>query len=280
MKNVLIPTDFSKNSLNAVEYALNFFENLTCNFYFLHVVRREDLDGGEALVLSSTDVVEKVYLNPSIKKLKNIVQKLRITNNNKKHRLFTLIDCDYFVDSVRKHINEKQIDFIVMGTRGASGIKKMLVGSNTADVITKVKCTTLVIPENAKFKIPKEIVFPSDFSSSYAVESLDPLLEILKRFNSKIGILYVKNKKNEQLTYQQITNREFLIDYFSETELSFHYSTNKYLGDGIECFTNSREIQIITMVAKNLNYFHQILFRPTVEEVTYQTELPFLILHE
>ena len=80
--------------------------------------------------------------------------------------------------------------------------------------------------------------------------------------------------------HRNLLNREYLIDCFSETKWSIHYLANKYLGDGIERFTNSRDMHMIVMIAKNLNYFHQILVRPTVEEVTYQTDLPFLILHE
>lgn len=280
MKNVLIPTDFSANSLNACTYALEFFKNQTCNFHFLHVVRHASPQEREILETPSTDVVEKVHLKPIIEKLQKIVNGIRATNNNEKHRLFTLVDYDYLVDAVRKHISEKNIDFIVMGTRGASGIPKMLVGSNTADIITKVKCTTLVIPENATFKTPKAIVFPSDFSSLYTVQNLEPLLEIAERYNATIKALYVKNNKNEPLSNQQETNQAYFIDCFPKNELSFHYLSNKYLGKGIEFFTKSREIDIVAMIAKNLNYFHQILFQPSIEDVTYQTNLPFLILHE
>lgn len=280
MKNVLIPTDFSKGSWNAINYALRFFENTSCNFYFLHVVRQVSLNGGETVVIPTTDVIDKVYLKPPIKKLQNIITKIKATSYNQKHRLFALTDYDYFVDSIRKHVKEKKIDFIVMGTKGAAGIKKLLIGSNTADIITKVKCATLVIPEKAKFKVPDEIAFPTDFSMFYPIDSLHPLLEILGRYNSAIRVLHVKNKKTEQLSFEQIANREFLKDYFISNSLSFHYLTNRHLDDAIECFVNSRDIQMIVMVAKNLNYFQQILFKPAVEEVTYHTEIPFLVLHE
>ena len=280
MKNVLIPTDFSKDSWNAIEYALKFFENATCNFFFLHVIRQDNFTSEESLVFPNSNVAEKTYLKTPIKKLQNIVQKIRRTNNNEKHRLFSLTDYGYFVDSVRKHVIEKKIDFIVMGTKGATGLKKLLIGSNTADIITKVKCTTLVIPENAKFKAPNEIAFPTDFSIFYPTDSLQPLLEILETYKSAIRVLHVKNKKNEQLTYEQIANKEYLKDYFNRNSLSFHYLTNRHLDDAIQSFVMSKDIQMIVMVAKNLNYFQQILFKPAVEEVTYHTEIPFLVLHE
>lgn len=280
MKNVLIPTDFSNNSLNAFEFALNFFKGEPCNFHFLHVVIPENFESQQSHYFSSPTVLEKVDLKPSIKKLQGIVNKIRIANNNTNYRFFSLVDYGYFVDTVRKQIIEKQIDMIVMGTKGSSDIKKMLIGSNTTDIITKVKCTTLVVPENAVFKIPKQIVFPSDFSTSYSVQNLEPLLEIIEKYNSSLVALYVNNNNCEPIYSQQETNKDYFIDCFHENNLSFHCLPNKKLALGIDTFNNSREIDMIAMTAKKLNFCDQILFKPNTEEVTYHTDIPFLILHE
>ena len=37
MKNILLPSDFSKNSKNAIQYAIKFFENEECHFYILNI---------------------------------------------------------------------------------------------------------------------------------------------------------------------------------------------------------------------------------------------------
>ncbi|WP_299528057.1 universal stress protein, partial [uncultured Lutibacter sp.] len=37
MKNILLPTDFSENSWNAIKYALELYKKTACNFYLLHV---------------------------------------------------------------------------------------------------------------------------------------------------------------------------------------------------------------------------------------------------
>ena len=48
----------------------------------------------------------------------------------------------------------------------------------------------------------------------------------------------------------------------------------------MQCFVESRNVDVIAMVAKNLNYFQQILFHTKVEEISYHTDIPFLVLHE
>ena len=197
MKSILIPTDFSKNSWNAIEYALEFFKDLKCNMYLLHVDTTTDFSGGEVTPYPSQEVINKVYLQPSKERLQKLVQKIKSSTTHIKHHFFTLTDYNYFIDSIRNQVEEKHIDFIVMGTKGASGIKKLLIGSNTADIITKVACTTLVIPENSKFKTLKEIAFPTDFSLFYSIDTLKPLTKILEMHRSSIRMLYVSNKKKK-----------------------------------------------------------------------------------
>jgi nucleotide-binding universal stress UspA family protein len=159
MKNILIPTDFSDNSWNAIKYAVNFFENSSCNFYLLHVNTINTLVVAETTYMPSQEVIEETYVKPSKVKLKEMLIRIESISKNKNHKFFTLSDYNYFIESIRRHVKEKKIDIIVMGTKGASGIKKYIVGSNTGDVITRVHCSTLVVPENATFIKPKEIAF-------------------------------------------------------------------------------------------------------------------------
>ncbi len=61
MNNILIPTDFSKNSWNAIAYALKYFENSTCNFYLLHVTSIVNYAGGETPIFPTIATIEKQF---------------------------------------------------------------------------------------------------------------------------------------------------------------------------------------------------------------------------
>ncbi|WP_370479434.1 universal stress protein [Tamlana flava] len=280
MKNILLPTDFSENSWNAIKYAINFFDTLACNFFLLHVNRPSTIVLDDSPYLTTQHVVETIYALPAKQELREILKRIsRQFPENKNHRFYTITDDDFFIDSIRKQVEEKQIDLIVMGTKGASGLRKMIVGSNAGDIITKVKCTTLAIPELAEFTKPKEIAFPTDFSLTYNIQILEPLSEILEKWKAALRILHISKKKTD-LNNDQKNTKELLEDYFSPFDHSFHYLTNKNFEDAIQCFIESRNINMICMVAKNLNYFQHILFHSKVEEISYHTEIPFLVLHE
>ena len=103
-----------------------------------------------SLTLNETLITE-VYTKTTKQKLRNVLKQiLKLTPNDNIHKFFTLTDNGSFIESIRKNVNEKQIDCIVMGTKGASELEKIILGSNTADVITKVKCNVLAIPETIK----------------------------------------------------------------------------------------------------------------------------------
>jgi nucleotide-binding universal stress UspA family protein len=280
MKNILLPTDFSENSWNAIKYAIHFFENTTCNFYLLHVTKLTHIAVDDTSFAVDSNYIDNYYTKPAKQQLRLLLKQIsKAFPNLKNHSFYTITDYNFFTDAIRKAVDEKRIDVIVMGTKGATGLEKIILGSNTADVITKVKCDVLAIPENASFVIPREIAFPTDFSLSSNLQILQPITEILDRYHSVLKIVHVTKKKTD-LTTQQTENKELLEDYFNHQNYSFHYLTNKNVEDAIQCFVESRTIDMICMVAKNLNYFQQILFHNKVENISYHTDKPFLVLHD
>lgn len=280
MKSILLPTDFSENSWNAIQYALSFFENSICHFFILHVNRLGNIASVDTSYITTPETIEDVQTKLAKKKLRELLKRIsRELPHNKKHKFYTITDYNFFIESIRNHVQEKNIDMIVIGTKGASGLKKFIVGSNTGDIITKVPCTTLVVPENAKFKSIKEIAFPTDLSILYHIQTLQPISEILETFPSFLRILHII-KKEKDLNTDQVKYKELLEDYFFNNNYSFHFLTNDNIEDAVQCFVQSRDIDMIAMVAKNLNYFQRILFSPTVKEISYHTDVPFLVLHE
>jgi len=94
-----------------------------------------------------------------------------------------------------------------------------------------------------------------------------------------LRVLYL-SKKSEELTERQESNKSYLKEQLLEIEHSFHYTRNNTLEEAVESFVSSNETQVITMMAKNLNFFQHILFHPVAKKISYHKEVPFLVLHE
>lgn len=279
MKHILVPTDFSDNAWNALKYGMQLYKDVACTFFLLHVNPIPPYSGTESPVRMSSKLSEDDMLERSRIGLEDVMAKIEKTDPSGKHGFTTITAHNFFVESIKHEIEKRDIDLVIMGTKGASGLKKVTMGSNTGDVLTKVKCPLLAVPENTVFKTPKEIAFPTDYYLNYDLKVLDTLVDMANLHNSDLRVLHI-SKKGEGLTHEQTGNKEFLNDYLQGVKHSFHSLTGIDLETSVQCFTQSRDIDMIAMVAKNLNFFQRILFRPKVEQISYHTDIPFLVLHE
>jgi nucleotide-binding universal stress UspA family protein len=279
MQQILVPTDFSDNAFNALKYGLELFKKSKCTFHLVHIDPIPPYSGAGTAVRSAALNFEDYVLEDSRKQLKELMTRIEKISLNTKHTFVTLALHDFFVEAIKRESENRKIDLIIMGTKGASGLKKATIGSNTGDVITKIKCPLLAVPEDAKYRPLREIAFPTDYHTGYDSGVLDRLISMVQLHHAALRILHI-SKKGEHLSMVQKDNKSFLHDYLKDLEHSFHSLTGTKLETAVQCFSESRDIDMIAMVAKNLNFFQRILFRPSVEEISYHTKVPFLVLHE
>ena len=279
MQHILVPTDFSENAWNALKYGFELFKKTKCTFYLVHINPMIGYSGAGTSLTKTSGKLTNVLLEDSMESLQSWIQRIETLPLNAKHTFVPLAFHNYFTDTIKGVVENRNIDLIIMGTKGATGLKKVTMGSNTGDVITKVKCPLLAVPEDAVYIPPREIAFPTDFQEAYDPKVLNKLIEITTENNAALRIMTIL-KKDEKLNETQFKNQRFLKDYLVDVEHSFHTLTGTKLETAVQCFSESRDIDMIAMVAENLNFFQRILFRPTVEQISYHTKVPFLVLHE
>ncbi len=281
MKSVLIPTDFSENATNAITYALEYFSGVSVNFYLLHVqLKSRDEDTGEYSFDSSTIISDnKSLVESSLKKLLDQTISCKTLSKTKGHNFYAVHEKGLMVEAIRKHVFEKNIDYILMGTRGGSSMEGVGIGSNTAEVITKVKCPMLVIPKRAQFKGIQNIAFPTDYNCIYRNKVVSVVSDVLEMQKAALRVLHIKAHGRE-LTTSQIDNKVFLQEFIGRMRHSFHFLELINIESGLQAFVETWDINIIAIAAKNLNFMQKILLSPSVTSIPYHSEIPFLILHE
>ncbi|HEA79238.1 MAG TPA: universal stress protein, partial [Maribacter sp.] len=274
----LIPIDFSNNSWNALEYAVQLFKSEPCNFFILHIdeLNKSDENGNSFLVIakpSPTTIKDK--MNRFVERIGNLP-------SNVAHQFIALKEYGDFIDLIKKTVQEKKIDLIVMGTKNIFHFKATVFGSNIGNVITKVPCNVLVIPEGTALKKPKKIAFPTDFNLFYSYPILHSLTEILEISNAYLEVVHV-SQSQPIFTNSQVNNKEYLNDYLHELFSNSH-SFQSILGanirDSIINYISSNEIEMLTMVAKNLNLFQQLFINNSTDHLSYHTSVPLMVIHE
>jgi nucleotide-binding universal stress UspA family protein len=269
MMNILLPTDFSENSRNAAAYALQFFKDTPCNFHLLHVIP----------VPADKLLNDYMSMSSAVKEnFDNLLSWLESIKINAEHSFHICFKANYLIDAVRAKVQEKNIDLILMGTKGKTNNQGVVIGKNTSDVMMKVRCPVLAISENAVFKEHRQILFPTDYKIHYGNKMLRTLFNLASLSKANVKILELFNTENEPLP-DQVENRSFLQDSFSPRipVLQTHYSSKEQNSKKI--FLANRNVDMIVLAAKNLNLCQKFLQNDQKENIPFINQLPLLVLH-
>lgn len=278
-KKILIPTDFSKNAWGALSYAIDLFKNEACDFYILNTY---DIDLLTIEELTSEDQ-DKTHLEfvqeHSEVGLKKISQRISFRDESFEHDHFYISRDDDLIDAMKDVIEKKDIDLVIMGTKGTTDDMNITFGSNAVRAMEKIRnCPVLAIPPNTIFKDPNEIVFPTSFKTHFKRRELNYLIDIARITNAPIRILHVHKKP--ELDQDQLNFKGLLEEYFEGLEYSFHFLDNQNLEAAIHAFVRSRNSEMIAFINKKHSFFSSMFSRPLVKSLAVNTEVPLLAMHD
>ena len=278
-KRILIPTDFSKNALNAARYALDLYTKLNCEFYFLNVFRLTNYTTNTLILPEPGSAEYEAAKGASEEAFIKLLDMLELHHDNPKHSYHTISSFNFLSEAMKQTIDNKDIDLVVMGTQGATGAKGIIFGSNTVNAMEKIReCPVLAVPDELRFSIPKEIVFPTNYKSSFSRKELNYLIEIAKMHNTSIRVVYFTKKTT--LTEDQEKHKQLLNDILQGVDHSFHTVPDKDVAQGITSFVQSRNSDMIAFINKKHFLFNSIFSRPLVKEIGYDATVPILALNE
>ena len=123
-KRILLPTDFSKNALNAIRYALGLYNDQTCDFYFLNAYQVSGYSLDSMMVPEPGEPgYEAAKLN-SAQRFDHLMEVLRLHPDNPKHTYHTISTFNSLLNAIKDIIAKKDIDIVIMGTKGSTGSEK------------------------------------------------------------------------------------------------------------------------------------------------------------
>lgn len=276
MKNILLPTDFSENSWNAISFALNLFKNERCTFFLLNTYT-PILHNTEYLLINPSDFkLVDIYKETSVNGLKEINERIDDEFKNPNHHISQVSSFSTLIGEIEDLHEEYLMDFIVMGTKGATGAKEILIGSNTVHVLNKIKFPIIAVPENFHYEAPNEILFPSDYNIEFNEKQIKPIVDIAKEYHSRVYSLHVLYGK--QLTDKQEENRQILALYFKDTRYLFHTEENKNIPEAIAKFQLSAGINFLVMINNKHSFFENLFFKNKINHIGHHLNIPFLVI--
>ena len=222
MKTILVPTDFSDYALYAQKVAASIAHQINAEIKLVHVYDLPLAEFADQYYYEEfnnqikTDAKEKLNALVEMDILKGIRVSKHIVSNM---RMWELVTDEKF----------KNVDLIVMGSHGKSGLNKLFIGSNTEKIVRLADSPVLTIKnEHSDFNV-KKMVFASDFyPESYAV--FEKIKFFSDLYGAHIHLLKVISPKHFEPTS---ISRKLLADFAEHFKLT-DYSINIYNATSIE----------------------------------------------
>ncbi|GGW71686.1 nucleotide-binding universal stress UspA family protein [Winogradskyella epiphytica] len=277
---ILLPTDFSKNSIKAINYARELYKDDFCDFYLLNVFT---LSGNILKNIMNLEPGNHLYETAKLNSENGLAKVFEMitmsANYNSKHRFEVMSTSNTVVEAVKSIVDQKDIDLVVMGTKGKTDSAMASFGSVAIQIMEKVRnCPVIVVPHSADLKLPKEIVFPTDYKLNYKRRELSYLTNIAKSCNATIIVLHILEQ--DELDKAQKENKKLLEEILKGTQYKFHNLPNSSVMTAVNIFVESRSSDMVAFINRKHPFFGSILSNPMVKKISFHLNVPILTMHD
>ena len=274
MKTILVPTDFSKTSLNAIDYAVEIAIRTKAKIILFHTYYMPIITS-DIMVIPPIDELDN-GCSIGLKKIEN--------NIYKKHGKTIDVEfkCKYGfpIDEINVFAKEKKVDLIVMGMQGAGNLTEKIIGSVTTSLIRKSKCPVLAIGEHVKFKPLKKIVLASDFEEISNITILKPLKELANLFKSHIDVLNVVPELETVPMIRKSVAGIKLENALDDIKHDFYFSQNENVVEGINNYISENDMNMVVTIPRKHSFLKSVFNEPDTTRIAFHTKVPLLALHE
>lgn len=275
MKTYIFPTDFSKNAKNALEFAVPFVKKLQGRLLLFHVYEFAN-PYVEVPAYKFEEMTREIEAK-AIQQLSELMRYVKSLDPN--------LPCSYatkggsFERNLLDIAEQENCGAILMGTMGASGLKRLLVGTSTASIIANTKFPVLAIPNNVYFAGINSIVFAIDYQERNEF-ILDQITELARTFDAKIELLYItlENVYVDLDIYDWYQN--MIKERSPELDISYRVLNHASVQEGIQSYVKSTEPDLIVMASHKKSWFDRILRGSQSKKIAYTTEKPLLVYKE
>lgn len=276
MKNILLPTDFSANSMNAIDYAMHFFENWECNFYILNVQKISEYISDDLVSGSPTDTIYDSIATDNKKLINKLVKKLSKQYKSQAYTFHGLFDFDDLVSSINQAVKFHSIDLIIMGSNGATGAKEVIFGSNTLQVIRKTDCPILTVPDHYSYSGVKSALFSTQRCEDLTFGGIEVFREVLNIHQCELNVLELVDDVN---IMSEREDNECLRKLFPKYPFSY-FCLNAIPGlIVINTATQLLKADIHAIFIEKETFLERLIFGSEAAQLNYGTLIPLLFLH-
>lgn len=275
MKKIIVPVDFSDMASHALNFAIEFNEKVNGEIVLVHVV---ELAVGEVSTHGEMDsgAMETFYTGEYIKASHAKLEEWskRVTDANQKVSVHMKYGNAF--TNISKLIAEVQANWIVMGSKGASGLREVFIGSNAERMVRHANCPVFIIKGETHLKDIKSMAFTSDLSQEQDL-IVDHAKDLQKMLGLNMHVVKVKTPYNwldeEQAKkhLEHFAERNYLEDYTLSTVDA------DFADEGAVKFANDVNAGLIVLGTHGKKGIAHVIGGSIAEDIVNESEIPILV---
>lgn len=267
MTKILVPTDFSENSLNALDYAVDLINQLG-GYLLLYHVYQVPMSTGSLIS------IERFIKKDAEKEIEEIYQRVK-PQLKKNVEMETRVSRGHAVQLISKIAENPECSLVVVGAQGRSALKDVFLGSIAAGVMKSTTTPVLAIPHGYKFKPLKKIVLAMDDDPISNISVVKMLKDIVKSFIATLNVYHLEEAEVE--TGIDSSVGEFLQEMnYSHLKLQKDSNINEAIND----YLDKENADMLSMIRRERGFIKNFLHPSLTRREVFSSQIPLLILHD
>ena len=276
MKKILVPTDFSKPAMNAVEVGADIARKSGAQLILLHVI--EEATSGSFNVTGEVrrgGFENKLFTLKLIERARKQMAKLEEDPKLADVKVISELRVGSPYHGMNEIITSRKVDLVVMGTAGKTDLESMIIGSNTEKVVRKSYCPVLTVKNKPATKDFKDIVYATSMDKHEELFSRI-IRTTQKIYDSTIHLVRINTPGNFQ---RDVVVKRYMQDFAKKLQLK-NYTINVFNDiseeEGIVYFADSIQADLIAMATHGRTGFAHVLAGSIAEDVLSHSKRPVL----
>jgi len=271
MKTILVPIDFSKNSISAVKLASKVSTLTNANVHLLHSVEMPTgiIDMGAG---SDFNFPQSIAY---IKRVKQNIENIKSSYFNNKNVESTVVFNNNPYQSIKEYNQEHNPSLIIMGAKGVSDFEEIIIGSNAEKTVRTSEAPVIVVKEEIENLKIENIVFATDFEKE-SLPVFRKVLDFAGIFKAKVHLIKVNTLEDFESTAESNKKLNEYISNINDTHFTTTIYNDHSVSEGILNYASALETDLLALSTHQRNGLTSFFNSSVASSLSKKTNLPII----
>ena len=271
MKKIIVPCDFSEQSLSALTFAVQLEKISKAEIHLLHVI---DLPILHDTVLMPVLSFEEEKFQDLKESAESRFEQLAKKFGSSEIKIRTKVDFGAPSRMILDYVDKNGIDLVVMGTKGVTGMREIFVGSNTEKIVRASGVPVIAVKGNVKRRQIRRIVFPNTVASDSHEDLVMRIKALQHSLKAHLHIVYINTPLNFKQDLATQENLEHFTRRYLLKDCTTHIFNDLEEERGILNFSKMVDADMIALGTHGRNGLAHLLYGSLAEDLVNHVDLP------